>query len=538
LREIERSTGKRQVAPAPLSPTTRIPASVPLPERAGAQVFVSAFRIHATRFSETELQAVIKEYANRAVTLAELQAATRKIGDYYRQHDYLAYAYLPPQTIRNGVVEIAVVEANLGKIRMDPTAHTRLNPSVALGLVTHRSPPGQPLRPGQLDEAIAVLNELPGVQRATSLLAPGANTGESDAMLHIEDAPVARGSLASDNTGSEGTGQWQGFLSGSLDNPFGRGEQFQVNTLKSEGSSYARLGGSLPLGSSGLRVGANGSAMAYQVRESVSPLDLNGSSWTAGLSLDYPVRRSAGLSLTASTGFDFKHMVDRMADDLLGDKQIGVGYFSLSGQVRDDWFGGGANLLAATVNLGSLDLSRNPDQYQGDQVTARTHGGYGKLHLSLSREQPIGNHVTLLTQLLTQWSPSNLDSSEKFSLGGFYGVRAYPAGEASGDSGWLANVEARWQIMDGLQLSGFYDMGWIRQHARLWAEWQPISGQPNDYRLQGVGLGMRWSPNAHFQTQALLAYAIGDNPGSDAAGNDSDGADNSLRAWLQLSLNF
>ena len=34
-----------------------------------------------------------------------------------------------------------------------------------------------------------------------------------------------------------------------------------------------------------------------------------------------------------------------------------------------------------------------------------------------------------------QLSSKNLDSSEKFTLGGIGGVEAYPSGEASGDEG-------------------------------------------------------------------------------------------------------
>ena len=37
----------------------------------------------------------------------------------------------------------------------------------------------------------------------------------------------------------------------------------------------------------------------------------------------------------------------------------------------------------------------------------------------------------------------NLDSSEKMELGGAYGVRAYPEGEAFGDEGYIATAEAR-----------------------------------------------------------------------------------------------
>ncbi|MEI6412900.1 MAG: POTRA domain-containing protein, partial [Pseudomonadota bacterium] len=104
---------------------------------------------------EKALQALIKDYAGRALTLNELQEAARKISDYYRQHDYLAHAYLPPQTVRDGVVEIIVVEGRLGQVRVDPASPTRMNQPLVTGIIERRVPPGQPLRPAALDEAVA-----------------------------------------------------------------------------------------------------------------------------------------------------------------------------------------------------------------------------------------------------------------------------------------------------------------------------------------------------------------------------------------------
>lgn len=538
LRDIERATGKSAVAPAPLAPIGPSPTGVPLPEYAGAKVFVSGFRIEASRFPEGELQALIRDYTGREVTLAELQEAARKIGEYYRQHDYMAHAYLPPQTVQNGIVQINVVEGSLGEVKLDPSTTTRLNAAVATGLVSHRVPPGQALRPGQLDETIAILNELPGVQRASSLLEAGAREGQSDVVLRIEDGPLATGGLTFDNTGSKGTGNWQAAFTGALNNPYGLGEQFQLNGLKSSGSSYARLGSSLPLGSSGLRAGLNASLMHYQVSDSVSPLDMNGDSWTSGFSLDYPLRRSAELSLTASASFDYKRMTDSMGNADIGDKEIAVGHASLSGMTHDSALGSaGTNHFSITATLGSLDIL-NRDQYEADQLTAQSDGSYSKLQLSLSRDQPLSERVTLSMGLQGQMASGNLDSSEKFTLGGLYGVRAYPTGEGSGDSGWMANLEAKWQVQDTLQLSGFYDIGGIHQHSDPWTNWAPVPDQPNNYHLQGVGVGLQWSPSAAFQARAVAAYVMGDNPGHDLEGHHSDGTDDDFRAWLQVAINF
>ena len=49
-------------------------------------------------------------------------------------------------------------------------------------------------------------------------------------------------------------------------------------------------------------------------------------------------------------------------------------------------------------------------------------------------------HVNFHSQLASK----DLDGSEQFVLGGANGVRAYPQGEASGDSGYQATAELRY----------------------------------------------------------------------------------------------
>ena len=544
LRDIEHSTGKQALAPAPLLPAEKPPAEAPLPQQAGQTVLVSSFHIKATRFPEEELRSVIQAYVGRALTLSELQEAARKLGEYYRQHDYLAHAYLPPQTVRNGVVEIVVVEGRLGQVKVDPSSTTRLNHDFATDLVRFRAgidSADQWLHPSELDEAVMILSEVPGVH-ATSTLAPGATESESTALLKVGDGPLLNGSVTFDRAGSHSTGADRALASASVDDPFGRGEQFSAMGLKTAGSTYGRLAAVRPVGVSGLTVGINGTSLEYNVGGVLTPLNLNGFAWTVGLTAAYPIRRSTNFSLTASATLDHKRMVDWANNSLSDDKRIEVGTFGFSAMTKDGWMGGGTNRLGATLSLGQLDLSRGPPlSLSGDQATKRTNGTFGKLLLTAAREQPLNNQFTLAANFQAQASYPNLDSSEQFSLGGQDGIRAYPTSEASGDEGWLSTFELRWQAAAKTQLVGFYDIGGIHQHTRPWSNWQTSSSspdQPNDYLLQGIGVGATWFPVSHLQIKASVAHTIGNNPGRDQAGNDSDGYHRQIRAWIQAVVSF
>jgi hemolysin activation/secretion protein len=85
-----------------------------------------------------------------------------------------------------------------------------------------------------------------------------------------------------------------------------------------------------------------------------------------------------------------------------------------------------------------------------------------RLAYALSRLQRLTNADTLSLAVSGQVANKNLDSSEKFSLGGATGVRTYPQGEADGNEGYLASVELRHNLNDALQAILFYDTGAIR----------------------------------------------------------------------------
>jgi len=537
LREIERATGKQEMAPAPLVPVEHPATEAPLPKTIGQTVFVVSFRIKATRFSEDELSAVLKDYVGRSLTLAELQEAARKIGDYYRQHDYMAHAYLPPQTVRDGVVEIVVVEGRLGQVQVDPSSTTRLNHSFATELIRFRAGVGRWLHPSKLSEAMEILNEFPGV-RATSTLTPGLSEDESVAVLKIENGPLVNGSVTLDNGGSHSTGANRALSSVVIDDPFGHGEQFSVVGLKSSGTSYARLGSTMPAGVSGLSVGMNGSALEYKVGGAFAPLDLNGYAWTLGLTANYPIKRSPSFSLTTSATFDHKRMVDVGNGSVFGDKRIEVCTFGLSAMVKDDWMGGGTNRLGATISAGYVDLSHQREKFQDDQSTANTNGIFEKLAFTAAREQSLSDKVMLADNFRIQMARPNLDGSEQFSLGGQDGIRAYPSGEAGGDGGWMNTIELRWQVKEQLQLFGFHDIGQIHQHDHPWDAWQSVPNQPNDYVIHGIGIGVTWLPFSNLQIKATLAHTIGDNAGHDKDGNDSDGTQDQVRSWVLAVVNF
>jgi hemolysin activation/secretion protein len=187
---------------------------------------------------------------------------------------------------------------------------------------------------------------------------------------------------------------------------------------------------------------------------------------------------------------------------------------------------------------GKLNLSGSPTE-ASDASTTRTAGAYSKVRYALSRQQQVSTGLSLYGSLSGQWAGKNLDSSEKFYLGGSSGVRAYPSSEGGGSTGQMLNVELRWQLPEGLSLTGFYDHGRVTQNVS-----NDFAGAPavNRFALKGAGLALGWRHSSGLALQATYARRIGQNPNAITTdvnrGADQDGTLHRDRFWLTASVAF
>jgi hemolysin activation/secretion protein len=86
----------------------------------------------------------------------------------------------------------------------------------------------------------------------------------------------------------------------------------------------------------------------------------------------------------------------------------------------------------------------------------------------ISRTQRITDKLNVAARLSGQVGDNNLDSSQKFDIGGASGVRAFKQGDSSGDMGWLANVDLHYSVTDHVVLNTFYDYGHVRYNQDAW----------------------------------------------------------------------
>ena len=479
-------------------------------------------------YSETELLGLTGFTAGEELSLGQLQQMAARIAAFYHENGYfVAQAYLPAQEIQQGAVTIAVVEGRYGDIslRNQSNLSERQANSALDGLNS-----GEVIDSAPLESRLLLLSDTPGVN-VRSTLVPGASVGAADLIVDVTPGQRVTGSIDADNAGNYYTGEYRLGATLNINNLAGQGDVATLRALSTfDGLNYGRAAYQMQFGKA--TAGVAYSRMEYELGKGFSDLDANGTADVASVFASYPLIRSRRSNLYAQLGYDYKTFEDRIdAIPLVTDKNIHVLMASLHCNHRDDFAGGGLTAASLTWSTGVLDIE-TPEARAADSVTARSNGHYDKLGFHVMRLQHITDRVSLYGAVSGQVASKNLDSSEQMSLGGMYGVRAYPQGEAFGDEGYLATLEARLllpqfsdQQVGQVHLIGFVDGGSVTVNKDPW------DGSDNSRTLSGAGVGVNWIDNNNFSVKAYYAQKLGSEEAT--AAPDSNG-----RLWVQLVKYF
>jgi hemolysin activation/secretion protein len=530
LQQIE----KQQHNPLPPKSAPQFAPPLPLQSLGGATVTVKSFHFTGnTLLTDRQLLTVVNGFTDRPLDFAELQNAAIAVATAYRQAGWVVRAYLPQQDITGGTVSIQIVEAKFGAVRVEGGAK-RVSAARLKGIVETSQVPGTPVNAAALDRALLLIDDLPGL-RATGRLAEGQNQAETDLVVAALDGPLVTGNVTADNTGERATGAGRLIADVSFNSPLSLGDRADVVLLGSRGSNYERAAYSLPAGSNGWRVGVNASHLNYKIVTSeFSALDAHGTSTTAGVEANYPLLRSRLKNLYVAFNLDDKRFDNESAGVTTTRYSVQSASVGMYGNLFDSLGGGGANNASITLEQGNDKLSGSPNE-AADALTVRTAGSFQKLRFSAAREQVVTDRFSLYAGLSGQAASKNLDSSEKFYLGGSGGVRAYPANEAGGAQGVLLNLEARERLPANFSATAFFDLGSVQVNKN-----NDIAGAatPNSEQLKGMGLSLGWTANFGLSLKATVAHRIGSNPNPTSSGDDQDGSSIKNRVWLQVNMPF
>lgn len=504
-------------------PDIQMPGSAAVTLPGGAQVTLNAVAITGnTLFDQATLATAIGDVSGRHFDLAGLRELADRITTHYRSKGYpFTRSVIPPQDMKDGVLRIQVLEGRYGKVEATSSdAWLASGSQKFLGALQT----GGVIESTDLERVMLILGNQPGI-KIMPVISPGLQTGAGDLNVKVERESNYSGQIGIDNAGSRYTGEhrFQATLNANSQMLFG-----DRLTLRGMVSDHSMWLGSVdyeaPIGGSGLRGQIGYGDNYYQLGGQFAALDATGFAKVTTARLSYPILRSQASNVTVSGAYQNKRLEDRYGvTGTVNEKSSNSWPVAVQFDHRDRFGGGGITYGMATWTSGNLNL--NGAFAATDAATAQTAGHFNKYNLDIARIQKLPGDFALYGRYSAQWTSQNLDSSERFGLGGIYGVRAYPLGEGMGDRGWLGQLELRY-LAGPYTPFVFYDAGRSDTNARPWD-----TASSTSRSIAGGGAGVRVDYK-QWSIDSTLAWRTRGGPAS------ADTSDRSPRLWFMATYSF
>jgi hemolysin activation/secretion protein len=513
--------------PTPLGPRVSIQQDGGANLPASSPFLIKTVRISGnTLFASAPLRNLIAEAEGKSLSLPELDVLVSRITDYYRDHGYaLARAFIPAQVIRDGVVDIVIIEARYGKTSL--VNHSKVKDSLLEATLASLQN-GQFVEQGKMDRAMLLLSDIPGVV-ASATLKPGESVGTSDFLVDAAPGPAVAANLSLDNYGNRYTGRARAGGIVNVMNPLHHGDILSVSALSSGGGmDNARLAYAFLVNGQGTRVGGSYFALRYELGAPLADLNAHGEARGENLWVKQAFVRSRDVNLYGQIQYDRVRLRDHVdASAIQNDRRSQNWTVNLSGDARDELLSGGVTTWDAGVIGGRLGMDDETARLS-DAVSAKTQGRFSKWYANLARLQRISQHTTLQLAFSGQRANANLDSSQKVTVGGPYTVRAYDLAAVSGDTAYIGSAEIRRDLSFAggqWQALAFIDYAQVTVNRSAWT-----AGE-NCARLSGAGAGLHWAGPGGWSAKASVARPVGSRPALVASAD-------SVRAWVEFGKQF
>ena len=457
-----------------------------------------------TVFDNATLAGITALYSKRQTSFQDLQKLADRVTALYHENGYfLAKAVVPAQEVRDGMVEISVIEGKLGTVQVRANGKLPVSDERVAKMLAPVQP-GKPVNNADYERAMLLLSDTPGL-KVQSALSEGTSPGTTDLEVQLDRKRPWVVSVDADNNGTRSSGRERFGVTARWLSPLGIGDNLDGRFLISSNDSVAlgRLSYEAPVGYDGWRAGGGYSHVRYELGGVFSVLGAQGTADIGDVFLSYPLIRSRDTNAYFRVTGEYKALKDELdAVGLTAKKNTVGGSIGTVYESRDGFLGGGYVSESLTVYHGNLKIRDDVSRFLDSSIFGHdTEGAFTKFTFQLSRLQALFARNSLYVAVAGQFAGENLDSSEKLNLGGAGAVRAFPNGEMLADDGFSATAEWRIGLLDEVTLSPFYDYG----RGRIFHEKNLFDGDL--WRtLSGPGVGLTWARAGNFTVLSTVAW--------------------------------
>ena len=494
-------------------------AALPALGQQDVRFAVHTFQIEGNQLIDTaRIEAAVQAFTGPEQTFDTLRRAVEAVEALYADAGYGAVrVQLPEQDIKDGIVRLKVIEARLGRIRVEGNQHfSDANIRASVPALVE----GEPPRLDQAGASLALANDS-FAKRTRLTLQRGETPGSVDAQLRVADIRPWRIAASLDNTGDDSTGNerlglaYQHANLFDLDHAFSA--QYITSPLQTERVAIYGLGYKIPLYALGDSIEAaygNSNVDSGNVSTAAGNYGISGRGEFATLRYNLGLPRFAGNEQRLAIAQDWRYYESKVAPEgdnvsLIPDLSAAPTSltYTLSSPIVEQAFQWKASLgyfiNQSSGQYGSTAAYNEPGARPG--ADAR----FQLWRWNLSATTPLPAGFSLRADLNGQETQDLLISGEQFGIGGMDSVRGYGEREILNDRGYRGTLELSSPAVN-LPLSdidlrttfvAFHDFGAVYRN-------EPLPGELHDEHAASVGFGMRLAAGQNTYLRADVARAL------------------------------
>ena len=480
--------------------------------------YIREYRVEgAKRLKNLEVEEAVYPFLGPGRTPDDVEQARAALEKVYHDKGFQTVSVVvPQQDPRRGVIRLEVVEAKVGRLRVNgarfflPSRIKHEAPSMAEGNVPNLK---------QVGKEIIALNQLAD-RRVTPELRVGVEPGTVDIDLKVEDKRPLHGSLELDNRYSSNTTPLR--LNGSLS----YGNLFQLGhtggfsfQIAPENTDDAKVFSGYYLA----RVSELISLMIQATKQNSDVSTLGGSAVggrgeIVGLRALFDIPSTAKFYQNFSLGVDYKNFAEDI--EIAGPTiSSPIEYYPLSAKYGATWMReNGFVEFNTSLNFHIRGLGSKEKDYANKRFDADANYVYLRSDLAYTHDLKGGAQV--FTKLQSQVASQPVVNGEQIAGGGLGTVRGYLEATSLGDNGGFGTVEIRSPSFIGTpDETGKRTEEW-RIHA--FAEGgmlgirNALPGQQSRYGFASVGAGTRFMLKNHYNGSLDIGVPLIDQTDAEA----------------------
>lgn len=471
----------------------------------------------ATLFGPEHFRRAYTDYIGSSVTFADLERIAASVKSLYKQQGYLSVdAYIPEQDIVDGQVEIRVVEATVGQVRVEG------NRWFSAGMLKRfiHARPGGLINFLTLQKDLLRLNRNPDLE-AAAVIVPGSRSQTTDIVLKVKERMPYHAGIGVDSLGTITVGKYRTSASLRSSNLTGLNDAFYYNELLSADSRGRFISYTFPLDTYGTAAGIDVTTYRMQLGREYRDQQIRGATQIYMPHIAGELYVSERLQVYADVGMDIKSVKKWTAGATTTNDQLRIPFAALDVTMLDRLLGGGQTSFAPRVSVSMKHVLGASSRGHPAASRSGTGGFFAKYEQSLDRIQRGPMESYFLLRSLAQFPSRTLPSSEQLQIGGFRTVRGYPEGEYLADQAGVLSVEwifptyfipktfvlarADQPLRRQLQPVVFLDMGGGKLK-------RVNPGEASNRFLMGTGAGLRYQFNRNLYVRLDWAKHLTEAP--------------------------